>query len=326
MSGFYPWLDILLCSFNGITFALLSFLWLREYRKSGTHWGGFIYVYITVACAALFISNLLTYLSWGMVYYAQPFLAYPRIAATALLPPMLYHFFYRAEKTRLPGCWMWRAGLVAFYALGLGFAALALAAPGSRFDFLKDKTTLLADRVLMVTAAAGCGVVLWASRRPDPDRLSRNQRRWLLLLCGAWLFIYLAAPLGTWGSPLAQMLPLCFGFVITYYVERPTFFDVLIKKGAFTFCSLILLAAYFLVIAPFLLRLWWGTPTAVLAWALLVLPIVLVAPWGQRKLSVWLDRFFLGRRFLPAQASKYFLTGLQSANGESSSPNAPSCF
>jgi sensor histidine kinase YesM len=47
------------------------------------------------------------------------------------------------------------------------------------------------------------------------------------------------------------------------------------------------------------------------------LPIVLLAPWGQRKLSLWLDRFVLGRRFLPAQASKYFLTGLQSAIGES---------
>jgi signal transduction histidine kinase len=48
-----------------------------------------------------------------------------------------------------------------------------------------------------------------------------------------------------------------------------------------------------------------------------VLPIVLVAPWGQRRLSIWLDRNFLARRFLPAQAGKYFLTGLQSAAGES---------
>jgi signal transduction histidine kinase len=113
------------------------------------------------------------------------------------------------------------------------------------------------------------------------------------------------------------MLPLCFAFVVTYYVERPTFFDVLIKKGAFTFCSLILLAAYFLLLAPLLLRLWWGTRTAVLAWALLVLPIVLLAPWGQRELSAWLDRLFLGRRYLPAQAAQYFLTQLQSAVGES---------
>jgi len=317
VSRYYPWLDVLLGSFNAITFILLSFLWLDEFRKRGSHWGGYLYLCITVACAVIFISNVVNYLSWGMVYYGQPFLVYPQIAAQALLPPLLYHFFYRAERERLPGRRMWQAGLFTIYALGLGFAILALATPGgARQDFLSDRPTLLAYRVLMVTAAAGCGVVLWASRRTDTDRLSRNQRRWLLLLCGVWVCVYLVAPVGNWGGVLAQTLPLGFGFVITYYTERTTFFDVLIKKGAFTFCFLLLLAAYFLVMAPFLLRLWWGTRTAILAWALLVLPIVLVAPWGQRRLSLWLDRHFLGRRFLPAQASKYFLTGLQSAIGE----------
>jgi len=318
VSRYYPWLEILLCSFNGITFTLLSVLWLREFRKRGRHWGGYLYLYITVACAVLFVSCLVDYLSWGMVYRGLPFLAYPQITPTALLPPLLYHFFYRAEKEWLPGRRIWQAGLYTIYALGLGFAALALATPGGpRVDFLNDRPTLLACRLLMVTAAAGCGAVLWASRRPDTDRLARNQRRWLLLLCGAWMCIYLLAPPGTWGSILAQALPLCFAFVITYYAERPAFFDVLIKRGAFTFCFLLLLAAYFFAIAPFLLRLWWGTKTAVVAWTLLVLPIVLVAPWGQRRLSVWLDRLFLGRRFLPAEASKYFLTGLRSAIGES---------
>ena len=318
MSGYYPWLDVLLWGFNGITFTLLSFLWLQEYRKSGSHWGGYLYLYITTACAILFVSNLVNYLSWGMVYYGQPFLVYPQIAAQTLLPPLLFHFFYRNEKEGLSGRGVWQAGLFAVYALGLLFAVLALGALGRPFqDYLSDKPTLLAYRALMVAAATGCGLILCVSQRPDTDRLSRNQRRWLLLLCGVWACIYLFAPKGGWGSVLAQTLPLGFGFVITYYAERPTFFDVLIKKGAFTFCFLLLLAAYFFVIAPFLLRLWWGTRTAVLAWALLVLPIVLLAPWGQQKLSLWLDRLFLGRRFLPSQAGKYFLTGLQSAIGES---------
>jgi signal transduction histidine kinase len=317
VSRYYPWLDILLCSFNGITFILLSVLWLHEFRKSGRHWGGYLYLCITVACAVLFVSSLVNYLSWGMVYFGLPFVAYPQIAATALLPPLLYHFFYRIEKDRLPGRRIWQAGLYTIYALGLGLAALALVRPGGpRPDYLSDRPTLTACRLLMVTAAGGCGAVLWVSRRPDTDRLSRNQRRWLLLLCGVWMCIYLIGRLEGLSSLLAQTLPLGFGFVITYYAERPTFFDVLIKRGAFTFCFLLLLAAYFLAMAPFLLRLWWGTKTAVLAWALLVLPIVLVAPWGQRRLSDWLDRLFLGRRFLPAQAGKYFLTGLQSAISE----------
>jgi signal transduction histidine kinase len=77
------------------------------------------------------------------------------------------------------------------------------------------------------------------------------------------------------------------------------------------------LTGYLLFLAPFLLRLWWGTPTAVLAWALLTLPIALLAPWVYRVLSVWIDRLCLGRRFLPAEAGKHFLTGLQDAITES---------
>jgi len=318
VSRYYPWLEILLYSFNGITFTLLSFLWLHEYRKRRSHWGGYLYLYVAVACAVLFLSNVAVYLSWGLLYYVPQFLAYPRDVAFSAIPPLVFHFFYRKEKESLSARWMWQAGLLGVYALGLLFAALVIFAPGGpQLDFLRDRRELIACRVLMATAAVGCGLVLWASRRPGTDRLARNERRVLLLLCGAWLFTYLIGPKGEWAAMLAQMLPLCFGFVITYYVERPTFFDVLIKKGAFTFCFLLLLAAYFLVAAPFLLRLWWGTKTAVLAWALLVLPIVLLAPWGQQKLSVWLDRLFLGRRFLPAQAGKYFLTGLQSAITES---------
>ena len=207
---------------------------------------------------------------------------------------------------------------IAVYALGLLFAVLALGALGRPFqDYLSDGPTLLACRVLMVAAATGCGLILWVSRPPRYRPALAESAALAAASLWRWMCIYLAAPRGGWGSILAQTLPLGFGFVITYYAERPTFFDVLIKKGAFTFCFLLLLAAYYLAIAPFLLRLWWGTRTAVLAWALLVLPIVLVAPWGQRRLSVWLDRLFLGRRFLPAQAGKYFLTGLQSAIGES---------
>jgi signal transduction histidine kinase len=318
VSWYYPWLEVLLCSFNGITFTLLAFLWFREYRRYGSHWGGHLYLYLTVACAVLFVSNVLNYLSVGLAYHDLTFLVYPQLAANALLPSLLYHFFYRNEREGLPARRMWLAGLFAVYALGIWFVVLALGALGRPHqDYLGDKPTLLAYRALMVAAAAGSGLVLWASRRPVADRLWRSQRRLLLLLSCAWACIYLFPPLRDWSALLAQMLPLCFAFVVTYYVERPTFFDVLIKKGAFTFCSLILLAAYFLLLAPLLLRLWWGTRTAVLAWALLVLPIVLLAPWGQRELSAWLDRLFLGRRYLPAQAAQYFLTELQSAVGES---------
>ena len=52
-----------------------------------------------------------------------------------------------------------------------------------------------------------------------------------------------------------------------------------------------------------------------LFWALSVWPMLLLAPWGYRRLSAWLDRKWLGRRYSPAQASRYFLSGLQGATG-----------
>jgi len=311
VSRIYPWLDILLCSFNATTFTLLACLWLREYWKRRSHWGGYLYLCVTVAFAVLFCSSIASYLSWGMFYHSVPFLDYFKIAANALIPALVFHFFYRNERGSLSGHWIWRTSLLAVYALGLLYAVLAVLPPGLQGDLLRDKYILTAYRSMMIAGAVGCGLVLLASRRTGAGRLAGNRRRVLLVLCGAWTFTYVFAPSGGWGSILAQTLPLCFGFVITYYVERPTFFDVLIKKGAFTFCSVVFLTGYFLFLAPFLLRLWWGVPTAVLGWALLTLPIALLAPWLYRVLSVWLDRLCLGRRFLPAEAGKYFLTGLQ---------------
>jgi len=313
VSRVYPWLDLLLCSFNAITFTLLACLWLRDYWKRRSHWGGYLYLCVTAAFAVLFCSNIASYLSLGMFYRPVPFLGYFQVAANALIPPLVFHFFYRNERGSLSGHWMWRISVLAVYALGLLFAALAILPAGPQGDLLGDKNALMAYRGMMIAGALGCGIVLLASGRYGADRFAGNRRRILLLLCGAWMLTYLFAPKGGWGAIVAQTLPLCFGFVITYYVERPTFFDVLIKKGAFTLCSVIFLTGYLLLLAPFLLRLRGGTPTAVLGWALLILPIVLLAPWVYRVLSVWLDRLLLGRRFLPAEAGKYFLTGLQDA-------------
>ena len=119
------------------------------------------------------------------------------------------------------------------------------------------------------------------------------------------------------GSFLEKFLPLGFLFVITYYLERSTFFDILIKKGAFFFASLVLLTLYFVLVPPVLARLQFFTWIGTLIWAFSVWPIVLLAPWGHRKLSAWLDRLWLGRRFSPAEATRHFLSGLQGVISES---------
>jgi len=73
---------------------------------------------------------------------------------------------------------------------------------------------------------------------------------------------------------------------------------------------------YFQIGPPILQRIWYDTATGNLFWALSVLPIVLLAPWGHRKLSAWLDRRWLGRLFAPAEATKHFVSGLHTAINE----------
>jgi signal transduction histidine kinase len=166
----------------------------------------------------------------------------------------------------------------------------------------------------------GSLAVLCTTRRPYQNLRDRNQRRGMLLLVIVWGCIAVLCMLWgneSWIEPFRDACPLAFIFMVTYHVERYTFFDVLIKKATFFYSSLLLLTLYMVFVTPWMwslpLRGWIGS----LIWGLSVWPIVLLAPWGQRKLSAWLDRIWLGRRFLPGQASNYFLSGLQNANSES---------
>ena len=168
MSGYYPFLYNLLSAFNAITFTLLSFLWLYDYRKRRTHWGGYLYLYIVVSCAVLFLANLIDQFSWALVYHPGPFLVYVQIAANAFIPPLMFHFFYRNEKEYLPGRSVWKAALIADYACGALFVAVALLTLGPSRNFLADRSALMAYRLLMVIAATGSGSTLWTSRAQTP--------------------------------------------------------------------------------------------------------------------------------------------------------------
>jgi signal transduction histidine kinase len=156
--------------------------------------------------------------------------------------------------------------------------------------------------------------MLIASRR-HLGLFASRPRRWLMLLFLGWLCLTVLEP-RLKGPVIAFGLDTCalaFVFIVTYYTERLTFFDVLVKRAAFVFSSLLLLTLYFQFVTPFLWAMHlrgWITP---LVWALSVWPIVLLAPWGQRKLSRWVDRLWLGRRFSPAEATRYFLADLQGA-------------
>jgi anti-sigma regulatory factor (Ser/Thr protein kinase) len=156
--------------------------------------------------------------------------------------------------------------------------------------------------------------VLCASRRLGHGSIERRQRRWVLALFAAWFLVVLLWRLteSPWIVLLKDACPLVFVFLVTYHVERIAFFDVLIKKGVVAFFSLSLLAVYFTWPAPWMDHYRLG----VLVWVLSAWPIVLVNPWLQRRVSAWIDRLWLGRRFTPIEANQRFLDGLQGAISE----------
>lgn len=320
VSAYYPLAQILLSSFNAILFVLLSYLTLRDPRPRGSRWGGYLYPGITITLAVLFLTNLGNQFAADVLGRGLALLWVAEGAAKFVIPPAVFHLFYRSEREYLAGRPLWRACLAALYAVSLacGVGAVNTAVNGWFHGYPGWRMVELLGRAMMAWSAVASGLVLWASRRPKTGALYRNQRRWLLGACALWCGVFvleglLPAPLGVAAEKIP---PLVFIFVLTYYVERFTFFDVLIKKGAFVFASLVALTLYFAFAPPLLASLGFRTWIGSLVWALAVWPVVLLAPWGHRKLSAWLDRR-LGRLFSPAAAARYFLDGLQGAIDES---------
>jgi len=324
--GYYPWIayyplvEMLLCSFNAIVFTLLSFLCLRDFRGRRTQWGGYIYPSILVVFAVLFVVHLGTEVVIGLLGRRLLALDIPEVTVNYFIPPLVVHLFYHSEREHLKTSGFWRISVVAFYVVSFVWCVAAVNAVGGfwRAGWPGWPVSVIAFRSLMVGTAAWCGLLFWASRHSNRSQLAMSQRRWLLGLFGAWICVFIIEaflPFG-WNALFEKFLPLGFLFVITYHVERSTFFDILIKRGAFVFASFFLLTMYFVFVPPLLMRLQFVTWIGSLVWALSVWPIVLLAPWGHRKVSAWLDRLWLGRRFSPAQATRYFLSGLQGVISE----------
>jgi len=145
----------------------------------------------------------------------------------------------------------------------------------------------------------------------------RSERRWMLglylmmfvlvfMIAGAhYVDLAFAEVFGFIGSSM----PLIFMFTATYHESRFEFFDVFIKRGALVLVTIIALTALFWLVLPLLdsIDLGWARPWA---YAILMLPVVLSAPWIYRKIGEWLDNKWLGRRLTPVEAIKRFLSDL----------------
>jgi signal transduction histidine kinase len=314
---YYPLIPILLRSFNVIVFTLLSFLSFREYRERRIRWGGNAYRAFVVTYAVLYLDLLAN--EWARLNrgHAVPLLNAIDAITTMLIPPLLFHIFYKNERSHLSAPRVWLICLSVTYALALmGAVGGAASCMGAFRSPLSPNAAFLPVVILSIVGGIG---TLCASHRPIKDPLKCNQRRWMLLFVCVWgcVVVFWRGWNGPWLNLVKDVCPIGFVFLVTYYVERYTFFDVLIKKAAFIFSSLLLLTMYMVFVTPWMwslpLRGWIGS----LIWGFSVWPIVLLAPWVQRKLSNWLDRLWLGRRFSAAEAGQYLLSGLRSVNSES---------
>jgi hypothetical protein len=314
MSIYYPLLLILLKSFNAIAYTFVSVLCLRRLVGRKTQWGGYPYACLMMAFAIMFLGALSA--EWVETTLHRRFVALYVAAGTGslLIRPLMFQVLYQSERAYLRGRRVWVTLLAIYWPLTLAMALAALTA--LRAGYFERVPAPLRNLMVAFDAYGALAVVgILIASRSRFGLLARGPRRWMVFQFLAWICLAYLEP--RWkGYAVAigiDTLTLSFVFIVTYYTERLTFFDVLVKKAAFVFSSLLLLTVYFVFVTPWIwalhLRGWIGT----LVWSLSVWPIVLWAPWGQRKLSRWVDRLWLGRRYAPAEATRYFLDGLQGA-------------
>jgi len=297
--------EVLLTSFSAIAFTFMAILRLPSLRRSPEGWGGRAYPLLIAACAIHFLcaapfgmahDNLRRYL-WPLVPL--------QIASQLVIPALYLHVFYFNERRFLPFVSIWRTCLVLLYSGGIAglvcSVVIALSGEYSRLDEVAP---------LVVSLFAGGGVLtavlLLVSRRVGED-VEGSQRAWSIAISLALAAGIPAVHFGEtfWLDLLMSFLPPVFILVVTYYVERLSFFDVLIKKASFAFLTLLITTLYFLMMPG------WMRRQGLFAWAVSLWPVLLLYPWFYRRLSAWIDRSWLGRRYSPAEAGKYFLDGLQ---------------
>jgi len=313
--AYYPLVEIMVCAFNVVLFALLSFYCIRDYRRQKTEWGGYIYAYLVVVCGLLFVAHLANDFAAEFVWHRYRIFDFFEITAKYLIPPLVLHLFFRNEEQHLQRLALWRISVGVLYTMAAAFALpeMNIGVFGWFHAWPGWRVARPLFRALMTVAAVSSGLVLWTAHPRNASLLYQRRRRWLIYVCGAWAAVFAFGEFlpERIDSILTKVIPLCFVYVITYYVERFTFFDIVIKKGTFVFASLFLFALYFVTAPPLIAKLGLHTWVGTLVWSLSLWPIALLAPWGHRALSSWVDHHFLGRRFSPAQATKYFLSGLQ---------------
>lgn len=314
--------SLLVFTFGAVSLAAVFVLWLREAREQKPQLLDWIHGAVIFVCAVWFVLNLvltLAILSPGPVSLK---LQLSLLAVAFLFPPLIMHVYYLDYQPNLSSARIWKYLIAAAYLASLPLLFLCFLhvfrilkfAPGEG-----DRLSVALFALFIVAAIFSVAVVFNARRRLDNPH-ERGYHRWNLFLFALIILVFL--PLIFWHGPylaylyvFSRSLPLYFVFVSSYYHGRSAFFDVFIKRGTLFLVALVLLTAYFALVPTFLdtFKLGWEKPWV---YALTLLPLALAIPWIYQKLSIWLDRAWLGRAFSRNEALKHFLAGVQEATTE----------
>ncbi len=303
--------SVIVFTFGALTFSVLTVVYWRERRLRKEAGGGRVFPVFTLACAAAFLTNLLTQTAaaLGLEGWWVSAAAVTMAVATGLLPPLLVHVVYAEERPRLRNRRVWRWVLAGFY---------SVAAAGALLGGLEDREVIFTgwsgvlDKLPEVTVglAGALGLAVLSAAQSQPGRslkpAERRHRLWLRVLLA--LMVLSMAANGPYLDLLPDYLLLAFFCITLYYKERLVFFDLLVKRGVFFALALVGLTTLFAA-APCLL----GHP---LMAALLLTPFWLMAPWIYARLSLAIDRTWLRRRYSASDAERQFTHAIQGAAGE----------
>ncbi len=318
---------ILLFAFGTLSYGALGISWLQEQSQNTTD--SHVDLFFTFYSAVWFLVNLISV--FGSFYSRNVGLSIEVVILDMALlwPAVMMNAFYSGCISKLRRSQPWRAILIATYVSSstLALVLVSVVFLGSGAESIPWFNYGLVG--LFVVAGVYCASIVYLTPSPSGERMTQDPARlrayqkWAWMLLGLLVIIMAIVQLPFFGHSLieqalsltARSFPLIFLFVNTYYLERFTFFDIFVKRGTFSFLVFTLLVAYFFFVRHLSHN---GSSSHLMPWilALTLLPVALSLPWMYRKLESWLDRVWLGRRFDPAEAVQYFLTGVQSATTE----------
>ncbi len=306
-------------TFGAVCFGGLLLVWLKEWRSER---GELFYLAngaMLVLCTVWFVGNLVERL------LAPQLGGYFVFSLAFLFPPLIAHLSYLEAAREVGSNWRWKLFVAAHYPISVG-ASLTIwvllskgALEGLGMAFPLTLMILLG----LLFASVGTFSYFMHKKNPVQNRVQdKSQIRINAVLFIGTVLIFFSLVIAVLGGLqrildelgwMSRVLPLVFLFANSYYENRFAFFDVFVKRATLFYVALAGLMVYFRILPGAIDRLGveaWMQPAA---YALTLVPFVLILPWIYTKIGRVLDRFWLGRSFNTVEAVKFFLEGIQSA-------------